>query len=129
MPETSSYSKKIIGEWQQVQTFNILDASATPATYDWFEVADGFILQLFENSTFKYTIFKECFTGNYIYNDNLAQIEFNFDCQINFYGKSVTKITASFAEDPSDNNQLFLMHALGPEICETACNSILKRKE
>jgi hypothetical protein len=127
--ETLSYSNKIIGEWQQIQTSNITDASTNPATYDWSEVVDGFTLQLSEDGTFNYTKFEECSTGKYIFDGNLAQIEFTFDCEIDFFGESVTKITESFAEDISDNNQLFLMHQFGSEFCETTCNSILKRIE
>lgn len=129
LPETFEYSNKIVGEWQQVKTFNIKDASATPPTYDWDEVEDGFTLQLFEDGTFNYTKFEDCTTGEYFFNRDLARIEFHFDCEVDFFGETVTKITESFAKDPSQNQQLFLMHARGSEICETECNSILKRIE
>lgn len=127
--ETFEYSDKIIGEWQQATTFNILDASATPPTYDWFEVEDGFTLKLYQDGTFNYTKFEDCTTGEYFFDTNLGKIEFHFDCEIDFYGEPVTVLTESFAEDPSQNNQLFLMHAYGIENCEEQCNSILKRIE
>lgn len=129
LPETFEYSNKVIGEWQQVKTFNIQDTSTTPATYDWDEVADGFTLQLFENGNFIYTKFEECTTGEYVFNSGQAIIEFNFDCEIDFYGEPVTSLTESFAKDPSQNKQLFLKHKYGPEGCELACFSILKRIE
>ena len=127
LPETFEYSNKIIGEWQQVKTFNIKDTSTTPATYDWDEVVDGFTLQLFENGTFTYTKYENCTTGAYFFDSNLSKIEFIFDCEIDFYGEPVTSLTESFAKDPSQNIQLFLMHQYGPEGCEEECNSILKR--
>lgn len=127
LPKTFEYSNKIIGEWEQVSTFNILDASATPPTYDWFDVEDGFILKLYEDGTFEYTKYEDCATGEYFFDTSLAKIEFHFDCEIDFYGELVTKLTESFAEDPSQDTQLFLMHAFGPENCEKECNSILER--
>lgn len=128
-PPHFEYSNKIIGEWQQVATFNLKDATTTPATYDWDEVVDGFTLQLFEDGTFIYTKFEECTTGEYSFDPILDNIEFHFDCEIDFYGEPVTNLTESFAKDPSQNNQLFLMHAYRPETCEEECNSILERIE
>lgn len=126
-PPHFEYSNKIIGEWQQVTTFNIKDASATPPIYDWYDVEHGFTLQLFGDGTFSYTKYENCTTGAYFFDSNLAEIEFQFNCEIDFYGEPVTNLTESFAEDPSQNDQLFLMHAYGPLNCEEECNSILKR--
>lgn len=127
LPKSFQYSNKIIGEWQQVTTFNILDASANPPTYDWFDVEDGFTLQLFEDGTFSYTNFENCTTGEYFYDSVAAKIEFHFDCEVEFYGEQVTVLTETFAEDTSQNDQLFLMHAYNREDCIEECNSILRR--
>lgn len=128
-PPHFDYSNKIMGEWKQVTTFNIQDSTATPPTYDWYDVEDGFTLQLSEDGTFIYTKYESCTTGEYFYDPKLSKIEFNFDCEIDFYGEPITSLTEYFAADPSQNIQLFLMHKYGPEGCEEECNSILKRIE
>ncbi|MDP5229058.1 MAG: hypothetical protein NWQ38_01595 [Cellulophaga sp.] len=121
-------SGKIIGEWQQVQAFNLKDASTVPPRFDWDDVANGFSLQLSEDGTFRYTKYGECNTGRYIFNNDLAEIEFQFNCEIIFNGVATNKLTESFAREIK-NDFLVLFHAETSEDCETKCNSVLKRIE
>ncbi|AWH74662.1 hypothetical protein DCS32_10995 [Dokdonia sp. Dokd-P16] len=125
----NSYSKKIIGKWQQVRSFNLEDDSMTPAVYVWEEVDNGFTLQLNDDKSFIYTKFEGCSTGTYFYNDELSSITFDFNCEINFHGNLVRSLTESFAEDLTRNNLLFLMHKQNPNGCVEDCNSILERIE
>jgi hypothetical protein len=127
--EKNEYSRKIIGKWKQVKAFNLEDDSETPAIYDWEEINNGFTLELNEDNTFVYTKFENCSTGKYFYNIELSTIEFDFDCEIDFYGNLVTTLTESFAEDLTESNLLFLMHKQNPNGCEENCNSILERTE
>ena len=90
---------------------------------------NGFTLQLNEDKTFVYTKFNDCATGQYNFNSELSTIEFNFDCEIDFYGDLVTSITESFAEDAFQSELLFLMHKINPNGCVKHCNSILERVE
>jgi hypothetical protein len=123
------YSRNIIGKWKQVKAFNLEDDSKTPASYNWEEVNNGFTLQLNEDKSFVYTKFENCSTGKYFFNKELSNIEFDFDCEIDFYGNLVTNITESFAEDLTESNLLFLMHKQNPNGCDENCNSILERIE
>lgn len=127
--KTIEYSSKIIGKWKQIKAFNIEDDTKTPVSYNWEEINKGFTLQLNEDNSFEYTKFENCITGKYFFNNELSSIEFDFDCEIDFYGNLVTKITESFAEEPTENNLLYLMHKQDLNGCEENCNSILERIE
>jgi len=128
-PESFEYSKKIIGKWQQIRSFNLANDPESPIGYDWIVVQDGFTLGLNTDGTFEYTKYGNCTTGKYIFYPNFGRIEFNFDCEINSNGESVTKIIELINEDVSQNNQLFLDHPRSSDICKEDCMSILKRIE
>ena len=36
--EKFDYSEKIIGKWQQTKSYDLVDGSVTPTSWDWFEV-------------------------------------------------------------------------------------------
>jgi hypothetical protein len=129
LPVSLDLSKKIIGEWQQVSVFNLVDESSNPQAYDWFAVEDGFLLRLNENGTFDYTKYTDCITGRYVFYPDSKKIEFNFDCEINFNGVSVSKITEFFDGSPPQNDRLLLEHARSSDLCRESCMSILKRVE
>lgn len=126
----NEYQNKIIGQWKQVKSFDLIDDTITPNIYDWLDVQDGFILELLNDGNFIYTKNESCTTGVYLFDESLSEIEFNFDCEIDFYGEKITKLTEFFEKNNSQNNTLVLYHKLNPNSsCIKTCNSILERIE
>lgn len=127
LPPTHNYTEKIIGEWQQVETFNLVDSSVSPAVYDWFEVESGVSLILNADGTFHYSKYEGSSSGEYTFNSETAEIEFKFDNAVEALGEITSIVKERFAEDKSQDNMLFLIHARDGELCTTECSSIFKR--
>ncbi|TVQ17185.1 MAG: hypothetical protein EA361_02920 [Bacteroidetes bacterium] len=110
-PEKFDYSEKIIGKWQQAKSYDLVDGSVNPTAWDWFDVENGFTLELSKDSTFVYTNYGSCITGTYSFNANLLKLDFYFDCDIEFRGESINHLTEFLDEDKTQNIRLLLVHA------------------
>ncbi|SNS68335.1 hypothetical protein SAMN06295967_11629 [Belliella buryatensis] len=130
-PLIYAYSNKIIGEWEQVEKFVLVDSLSNPARNEWLNTEIGYSLKLFEDGTFSYTKFEECTTGSYEYKGTIPVIELTFDCEIEILGVKTSKISEVIITDQSQNNQLQLEHNYGKSTkgCVNECFSIFRRVE
>lgn len=104
------FSKIIAGKWIQTKSFDLVDFSKTPPEYDWFDVENGFILELNPDNSFTYTKYGSCNSGSYIFDTNSLKINFLFDCEFELNGKSMNQITVQIDDSASDESTLFIDH-------------------
>lgn len=109
--ERIDLSEIIIGKWVQTRSFDIIDASKDPPPYDWFNVENGFTLELTSDNSFVYTRYGSCMTGTYFFDSELHRIDFFFDCEFDFDGKRVTELTEYIDDVGSNNSTLSITHA------------------
>jgi len=110
--EKIDLSKIIIGKWVQTRSFDITNASTNPPSFDWFNVENGFTLELARDGSFVYTRYGTCMTGTYLFDSELQRINFFFDCEVEFDGKIVTEITEFLDDTVSNSSTLFIEHAV-----------------
>lgn len=109
--ERIDLSKIIIGKWVQTRSFDLVDASTDPPAYDWFNVENGFTLELNSDKSFVYTRYDSCMTGTYFFDSELNRINFFFDCEFDFDGKRVAELTEYIDDVASNNSTLSITHA------------------
>lgn len=123
--EPFDFSKEIIGEWQQIERFDLLDDTRTPAAFEWVNVENGFLLNIFEDGTFEYSKFQECTTGEYVYDEITSDIDFYFDCEVDINGEIMTEITENFQKHWEESEYITLNHLT--QNCVQECYSLLIR--
>lgn len=105
------YSELIIGKWVQTRSFDLIDASSNPPAFNWFDVENGFSLEISNDNRFVYTRYGSCKTGTYMFDQKLLKIVFFFDCEVNLNGESLRELTEFVELAQFDNSLLFIEHA------------------
>jgi len=124
--EKFDFSTKIIGKWEQVSMFNLKDSTIVPNAYEWVDVENGFTLEFFDEERFEYAKFQDCFAGTYFLELDSDNIEFYFDCEINFNGEITSNLKEDFYSNDYNNEFLNINHYLGAG-CVEECSSLLTR--
>ena len=110
LPNDTDYSKKIIGKWKQIKSFELINSSKNPQEGDWIPVENGFIVEFKIGNDFIYSKYGTCMEGSYSIDSKLGKIDFAFDCEIEFDGKKIQNLTEEFEINNSKNSQIYLWH-------------------
>ena len=125
LEEPFDFSKEILGEWQQVERFDLQDNGQTPPAFEWVKVENGFLLNIFDDGTFEYFKFQDCTTGEYVYDEISSNIDFYFECEVDFNGEIVSEIRENFLKHWQESEYLTLNHLT--QDCVQECSSLLVR--
>lgn len=108
--ENFEYAENIMGKWKQTRSFDLVDDTIIPNAWDWFDVENGFTLEILEDNRFVYNNYANCISGTYSFDVTSLNIEFQFDCEIEFWGENIDILIESFWSDLSQN-YLIMVHA------------------
>jgi hypothetical protein len=124
--QPDDFSAKIIGKWKQMKSFDLVDPNVNPSKWDWFDLNEGFTLELKKDNSFEYTRFGTCVTGMYDFDPKIHKIEFLLNCEIEFNGV----MTKNFTEYLDDTfSQKFLLKLFHTSYTDKQASSILQRVE
>ena len=110
-PKKVDFFEQIQGTWIQFRSFDLIDITTNPPAYDWFEVKNGFTLELTENMRFVYTKYGTCTTGRYEFGPELLTINFIFDCPVELNGKTVNSLLEYVDQSGLEDSILLLEHS------------------